>query len=130
MRAPVVFAVLALQLQLVRATEPTQVPRSADIKACSSNAPSSTSDYWKSFTVSCQDFLRFLAVAKVISEAKWHHEYSHVGDGDRFGHLTLVDGTRLRWMVRPGGLAWLEDQQGKKTYLVVCCTKLTSPREK
>jgi len=128
MRSPVVLAVLAMQLQPVCALEPAHVPGKAEITSCSSEAATSTSDYWRSFTVSCQDLLRFLAEAKVVSAAKWAHEYSHVAGGDRYGNLALADGTRLRWMVRPGGLAWLEWPGGQKTYLVSCCDKPSAAR--
>ena len=60
----------------------------------------------------------FLAKGKVISASQWRHVYSHAAFGDRTGRLTLRDRTVLRWLVRPGGLAYLEWPDGRKTYLV------------
>jgi len=118
-----VLLALALQLQPVLAVEPGRVPRAAEIASCTADRSDATSAYWSAFTVSCQDLLRFLADATVIPEARWTRGYSHVAGGDRYGYLALADGMRLRWMVRPGGLAWLEWPEGQKTYLVSCCTK-------
>ena len=62
----------------------------------------------------------FLAKGKVVSASQWRHVYSHVAFGDRTGRLTLRGRTVLRWLVRPGGLAYLEWPDGRKTYLVRC----------
>jgi len=60
----------------------------------------------------------FLEKGKVISASQWRHVYSHVAFGDRTGRLTLRGRTVLRRLVRPGGLAYLEWPDGRKTYLV------------
>jgi hypothetical protein len=81
---------------------------------------------FSSLRVSCDDVLEFLAKGKVVSASQWRHVYSHVAFGDRTGRLTLRDGTVLRWLVRPGGLAHLEWPDGRRTYLVRCCAERSS----
>jgi len=56
-------------------------------------------------------------ITSIVEEEHWRHGYSHVGGGDRTGHVILKDGKKVNWMVRPGGLAWLKFENGKKMYL-------------
>jgi hypothetical protein len=101
-----------------------QLPADAQIASCSADAVATSSGgYFANLRVTCADLRQFLSQAHVVSEWKWRHEYSHVGDGDRTGRLTLRDGTQLRWMIRPGGLAYLESAAGERVYLVRCCVK-------
>lgn len=74
-------------------------------------------DYFKDFKVTKKDFSVILKEYFQVEEEHWKHGYSHVGLGDRSGHLILKDGSKVRWTVRPGGLAWLEFPRGKKIYL-------------
>jgi hypothetical protein len=122
------FLALVIALPAVpgQAAEELRLPQSADVTACSSDLPSGGLNHWKNLLVTCPDVIETLAQAKVVSEAKWKNEFSHVAGGDRYGHLLLSDGTRLRWMVRPGGLEWLEWPSGQRLYLMVCCNA-TSP---
>ena len=99
-----------------------EVPPATQVDRCEVNPAAGTSGgSFSSLRVSCDDVLEFLAHAKVVSESQWRHEYSHVAFGDRTGQLSLRDRTVLRWLVRPGGLAYLEWFDGRKTYLVRCC---------
>jgi hypothetical protein len=98
------------------------VPSATQIDRCEADPVAGTSGgAFSRLRVSCDDVLELLAHAKVVSESEWHHEYSHVAFGDRSGRLTLPDGIVLTWLVRPGGLAYLEWPDGRKTYLVRCC---------
>jgi hypothetical protein len=104
-----------------------QVPTAAQMASCSVDAVESTSNgYFRDLRVTCADVMEFLSQADVVSEEQWRHNFSHVGDGDRTGQLTLHDGSRVRWMVRPGGLAYLEFAEGRRIFLVRCCLKLPS----
>jgi hypothetical protein len=76
--------------------------------------------------VTCSDVTEFLGAADVVSEWQWLHGYGHVAFGDRTGRLILHDRTELRWMIRPGGLGYLEFADGRKVYLVRCCLKRSS----
>jgi hypothetical protein len=101
-----------------------EVPAAAQVSSCSVEPVAKTSkSYFANLRVTCVDVMEFLSKARAVSEWRWFHEHSHVGDGDRTGHLTLHDGTSLRWMMRPGGLAYLESADGRKVYLVACCLK-------
>jgi len=53
----------------------------------------------------------------VIDREQWLNTYSHVAGLDRTGSLILKDGSIIKWIVRPGGLATLEYPDGKKNYL-------------
>jgi hypothetical protein len=122
MTSSLVFAaVTALAAAPSFAAEP-QIPTDAQIARCSADPVPKTGDrYFANLRVTCDDVRQFLAQAHVVSEWEWQHQYSHVGSGDRTGLLILRDGTTLRWMVRPGGLAYLESSDGHKAYLVRCC---------
>jgi hypothetical protein len=101
-----------------------QVPTSTQIASCNVDPVANVSkSYFSGLSVTCADVTEFLSQAVVVSEEQWLHNYNHVGDGDRTGHLTLHDGSVLRWLVRPGGLAYLESAKGRKVYLVRCCSK-------
>jgi hypothetical protein len=121
------FAVAATLLASRLIAGELQKPTAAQIASCSAdpdaNGPNS---YFSKLRVTCADVKEFVSQADVVSEEQWFHNYSHVGDGDRTGHLTLRDGSVLRWMVRPGGLAYLESADGHKVFLARCCLKLPS----
>ena len=124
-RIPFAVAVVLLAGRLVAGE--LQVPTAAQVANCSVDPVAKTSNgHFSNVRVTCADVREFLSKAHVVSEWKWLHEYSHVAFGDRMGHLTLHDGTSLRWMIRPGGLAYLESEDGRKLYLVSCCLKRPS----
>ena len=78
---------------------------------------SSPSDSFKDFKVTQREFEAILKDYYQVEEDHWMHGYSHVAFGDRTGHVTLKDGRTIKWMVKPGGLAWLEFPSGKKMFL-------------
>jgi hypothetical protein len=103
------------------------VPPATQIDRCEVDPVARTSGgAFSSLRVRCDDVLEFLAKGKVVSASQWRHVYSHVAFGDRTGRLTLRDRTVLRSLVRPGGLAYLEWPDGRKTYLVRCCVEGSS----
>ena len=120
-RPALVAGLVALLCGGLLAAEP-EGPSVGQIARCDvdpvEGAPSGA---FASLRVSCEDVKGFLARARAVTEWQWFHEYSHVAFGDRTGRLALRDGTVLRWLVRPGGLAYLEWPDGRKTYLVRCC---------
>jgi hypothetical protein len=124
-RALYAVAVIVLAGRLIAGE--LQVPSAAQIANCSVDPVAKTSNgAFSKLSVTCADVSEFLSKAHAVSEWQWLHEYSHVALGDRSGRLTLHDGTALRWMIRPGGLAYLEFADGRKVYLVSCCLKRPS----
>lgn len=118
------FAVcLATLVTSVAAGDPLipTVPQIADCSADAVAGPSTS--HFSNLNVTCSDVTAFLGAADVVSEWQWLHGYSHVAFGDRTGRLTLIDGTELRWMIRPGGLGYLAFPDGRRAYLVGCCRK-------
>ena len=84
-------------------------------------------DYFKDFKIEKSDLLKILRDYDVIPEREWLHNYSHVAFGDRTGTITLRDGTKFKYMVRPGGLATLTFPDGQKLFLA--CPPL-KPRQR
>ena len=80
--------------------------------------PESMPDTFKDFKVTAKDFTAILRGYVEVDKQRWLHRYSHVAFGDRTGHVVLEGGEKIRWLVRPGGLAWLEFPGGEKMYLV------------
>jgi hypothetical protein len=78
--------------------------------------------YWQSFRVDSADLARMLATFVVIPEDEWHHNYSHIGGGDRTGWARLANGRELTWLVRPAGLLRLHYGDGSSVFLVACRT--------
>jgi len=100
----------------------SELPPVGQIAPCDVDPVEGTpSGAFASLRVGCEDVKALLARARAVTEWQWLHKYSHGAFGDRTGRLTLRDGTVLRWLVRPGGLAYLEWPDGRKTYLVRCC---------
>lgn len=73
--------------------------------------------HFKDFKVERNDIEEVLCTWYQVSQEHWLHGYSHVALGDRTGIIKLKDGTTIRWMVRPGGLAELIFQDGTVLYL-------------
>ena len=80
------------------------------------------SDYFKDFKIA-KDDLRAVLRYDIVSRERWLHDYSHVAFGDRTGTITLKGKTKVRWMVKPGGLAFLTFPDGGSIYLVQGKTK-------
>lgn len=73
--------------------------------------------HFKDFKVQRKDIEEVLRKWYRVSQEHWQHGYSHVAFGDITGTIKLKDGTAIRWMVRPGGLATLTFQDGTVLYL-------------
>jgi hypothetical protein len=117
---------LVLLVSGVVASEPG-VPTAEQIASCRTDPVARTSaGHFSNLSVTCSDVTEFLGAADVVSAWQWFHGFSHVAFGDRTGGLTLRDGTELRWMIRPGGLGYLEFVDGRKVYLARCCSKRSS----
>jgi hypothetical protein len=115
----VLLALMFTTAGLLMAGE-VRLPAPAEIVACSADSNPGGLDYWKDLRVSCDQFKNMLEGARVVPESTWLHEYNHVAGGDRWGDITLRDGTKVRWMVRPGGLGLLEWPDRSKVHLVFC----------
>jgi len=73
--------------------------------------------HFKDFKVERKELEDILCTWYRVSQEHWRHGYSHVAFADRTGTIKLKDGTAIRWMVRPGGLAKLTFQDGTALYL-------------
>jgi hypothetical protein len=94
-------------------------PKPDDVKEFVADPiPGSSPDSFKDFKVEQKDFVAILGGYFEVDKNRWEHRYSHVAFSDRTGHVILKDGRKLKWMVKPGGLAWLEFPSGKKVYFV------------
>ncbi len=69
------------------------------------------------FEVTKKDIKKVLRTWHQVSEEHWRGGYSHVAFRDRTGTIRLKDGTIIRWMVKPGGLAMLAFQDGTVLHL-------------
>ena len=78
--------------------------------------PSTT--HFKNFVVGQRELEEILRTWHSVSKDHWLHGYSHVGGGDCRGTVTLRDGTVVKWLVRPAGLAAFKYDQGQTVYLV------------
>ncbi len=79
--------------------------------------PFSGRGYFAEFKVDRKYLEDVISTWHRVSADQWRHCYSHVLGGDRWGTITLRDGRRIRWMVRPGGLAKLYFPDGTVQYL-------------
>jgi len=73
--------------------------------------------HFQDFKVERDNIEEVLRTWYQVPQEHWQHGYSHVAFGDRTGTIKLKDGTTIRWMVRPGGLAKLAFQDGTAMYL-------------
>jgi hypothetical protein len=73
--------------------------------------------HFKDFKVERNDIEEVLRTWYQVSQEHWRHGYSHVALEDRTGKIKLKDGTTIRWLVRPGGLAKLTLQDGTALHL-------------
>ena len=95
---------------------PLQLPAEKDIDQFYPD-PVRGFNYFKDFKIDKADLVKVLQDYHVISKHDWKHGYSHVGGGDRTGTIVLRDGTKIAYMVRPGGLASLTFPDGRKLFL-------------
>jgi hypothetical protein len=79
--------------------------------------PPEPSGDFKDFRVDRADFIKILDSYFTVNRDQWLHHYSHVAFGDRTGTAALTDGTALKWLVRPGGLATVTLPDGTTLYL-------------
>ena len=77
-------------------------------------------NHFESFRVDSANLAAILRSWFVVSRHNWENNYSHVAFGDRTGTARLRSGHTVRWLVRPGGLAYLEYPDGHRLYLVSC----------
>lgn len=95
-------------------------PRPEDIRQFVANPASreeiSDSNY---FTVTRADLEKILKNWHQVSPDHWSHGYSHVGFGARTGHIILRDGRKVRWLVKLGGLAYLQFPDRAKLHLAL-----------
>ena len=81
------------------------------------------------FEVKRKDIEKVLRTWHQVSEEHWRHGYSHVAFRDRTGTIRFKDGTLIRWMVKPGGLAMLAFQDGTVLHLAKELTPWTKKME-
>ena len=79
--------------------------------------PIPAQSHWPDYRITRQMLDEVLSKWHQVSVDQWQHGYSHVAMEDRTGTVKLTDGTTVQWMVKPGGLATLETEDGTKVYL-------------
>jgi len=82
-----------------------------------SAGPLPSRTHFKTFVVGWRELEEILRSWRQVSKEHWLHGYSHVAFEDRTGTVTLCDGTIVKWLVRPGGLAAFTHDQGETVYL-------------
>ena len=79
--------------------------------------PAYADQHFASFTVTRVQLAEILDSYREVSGEVWRHRYAHVQGGDRTGTIFLKNGQKLKWLVRPGGLATLTGSDGVTHYL-------------
>lgn len=92
------------------------LPQPSDIVEFKADPPP-TRTYFKDWSVDRPQIEVILSTWHQVSQDDWHNRYSHVANEDRMGIVMLKDGSLIKWMVRPGGLATLTLADGKIVYL-------------
>jgi hypothetical protein len=95
---------------------PLRVPAEKEIEQVTAD-PVRANVHFKDFKVDKADLLKIFRDYFVIPKQDWKHRYSHVANEDRTGTIRLRDGTKIEYMVRPGGLATLAFPDGRQLYL-------------
>ncbi len=52
-----------------------------------------------------------------VSEYEWTYSYSHVANNDSYGIMKLNNGKIIRFMIRPGSLAYFTFSNNEKIYM-------------
>ncbi len=105
--------------------EQSSLPEVKDIAEFKAN-PISRLAYFRDFKIERTDLENIITTYHQISEEHWLHDYHHIAMNDLTGIIILKDGTEIKWMVRPGGLATLTYPNGQIIYLA---KELTLQRE-
>ena len=79
-----------------------------------------STEYWDKFASDVEEVRFLLSTYVVIREDQWSHGYSHVNGGDQAGWATFKSGLKLKWILRPGGLAKLVYKDGGTIYMAAC----------
>jgi hypothetical protein len=99
-----------------RPTVGTVRPKPGDIAVFHAD-PIPARTHFKTFKVERKDLEDVLRTWHQVSEDHWRHGYNYPVGEDRTGTITLKDGTSIKWMVKPGGVAALTFQDGTILYL-------------
>jgi hypothetical protein len=85
--------------------------------------PLSPSSHFKDFKVTRKDFIQILKQYYCVSREHWLNNYHHISLKDGVtGYVEMKNGEKVSWLVKPGGLAWLEFADGKKIFLAQSLT--------
>ena len=79
--------------------------------------PISKLAHFKDFKIERRDLEDIINTYHQISEEHWRHGYHHIAMNDATGIIILKDGSEVKWMVRPGGLASLTYPDGRIIFL-------------
>ena len=122
--SPVKTVILAFLFFTASLLAEPKLPASVSIAGFTADAAApETSEHFKNFRIERADFAKVLDTYFTVTRDDWMHAYSHVAFGDRTGTATLKDGTVLKWLVRPGGLATVTFPDGTIIYLATSKTK-------
>jgi hypothetical protein len=90
-------------------------PRPQDLESFKCEVCSSS--YVDDWHVNRVELEKILTFYNVVTKQCWERNYSHIALNDQIGSIILKDGTKIAWMVRPGGLATLTFPDGGVIYL-------------
>ncbi len=105
-----------LNSNIITITVSAVYPKPGDIIEFSADSHPARNPF-KDFKVERKDLEEVLSTWCRVSQEHWQHGYSHVAFGDRTGTIKLKDGSAIKWMLRPGGLATLTFQDGTVLYI-------------
>jgi len=95
---------------------PLRVPPQKEVEQVTAD-PVRRDVHFKDSKADNAELLKILRDYHVIPKQDWKHGYSHVAGEDRTGTIRLRDGTKIEYMVRPGGLASLAFPDGRQLFL-------------
>lgn len=96
--------------------EKSSLSKVKDIVEFKANSISPRAHY-KDFKIERRGLEHIINTYHQISEEHWRHSYHHIAMNDVTGIIILKDGTEIKWMVRPGGLATLTYPDGRLIFL-------------
>ena len=100
----------------ISCAEKSSLPEAKDIVEFKVN-PISKLAHFRDFKIERTDLENIITTYHQISEENWLGGYHHIAMNDVTGIIILKDGTEIKWMVRPGGLATLIYPDGRIVYL-------------
>lgn len=74
-------------------------------------------EYWSKHDTPVEEIRTILSALSSVEKERWLRDHHHVSGGDEAGWLVFSDGHRVKWVLRPGRLAYLEYDDDTRLYL-------------